>query len=382
MDAQSFLRAIPAAFATGATPYLTVFLLGLGVNQGWISSPSPALDFLSLWWILLIAAILYVLEKTTMFLPPAIGSVINQFWEIANAVLAPFLGALVGIATAQPSVNSGITIGMTSALVASVPRAARFATNAAMELPGVPLRKLGLSLVLDTVMGFLLAFYVMATSHPVLMIGLGIVTLAFTAFLVYELGALLRWIGFYLGAFWAKMVSWIPNPAKAKSQILPPEHQALLEHHTPDLTAWGMAQKGIQGASWRKGYLSIGNDGAAFTFQTFLLGYKIWQVEANRIRGAYLHRQFFLDILDMFFTDHKNRQRRARLVFLKDKEPLIRQIAERLQARITADGLTQLGDGIVGGVQRGVQATHEGVAQGKKKAGELAKKIKNNWDQN
>jgi hypothetical protein len=57
MELQSFVSAVPSAFAAGVSPYFTLLVLALGVRLHWIQSPPSTLEFIGAWWMIAIVGV-------------------------------------------------------------------------------------------------------------------------------------------------------------------------------------------------------------------------------------------------------------------------------------------------------------------------------------
>ncbi len=88
-------QSLGVAFATGISPYATVFALGLAGRLGWIPSLPAGLEPLTSIWILAIAGVLTLVEILATVIPG-----IASAWETAHSVVRPPAAALFAVLAA------------------------------------------------------------------------------------------------------------------------------------------------------------------------------------------------------------------------------------------------------------------------------------------
>jgi len=375
MGIQAYMQAIPIAFSAGSTLYLTALMLGIGVHMGWIQDPSPTAQFFGLWWVILLTFIFYAVENVMAVIPlPGIGTLIHVVWDIIHIIVAPIIGAFLGIATSGVDAESALPVAVVSAAVTFVPHITKSAGRRTLDLMPVPGKHLAFNMVKDLLVAGFLGLYLVALQHPLLMGSMSIFTIGLVVFLTYQLAATTRWIIFQMSAILTRFTTLF---VKSKtSDIVPSPHLALLGHQEPEIATRGLAQAGISGGNWRTGYILLLNQQLVFTYSTMFSGDKLWQININQVEIAYLYRRALVDVLEIHFADSKNKKRFARFVFLKDKEHLIQQIANRLEAKVTTTGIVAFSDKVSESGRKVVASTASGITTGIEESKKAATKSK------
>jgi len=382
MQLQSYMTAIPSAFATGVSPYFTLLVLSLGVRLNWIQSPPQTLEFVGSWWMLTIVGVLYTIEIAMGIIPiPAASKVIRIIWNVIHQVVTPLAAALVGVATAGATPEATLSVGAMSSAVAIVPQTIKSAGQEIVDMAPIPGKILIFNFIKDSLLTIFLGFYIFALEYPGLMAVMVVLSFGLMTVLTLQMGSALRWLWFHISAIMARFTSLVSK--RRKSDTLPSAHIALLEHQTPELVCKAMAQKGVPKANMRSGYLSIFSEQLFFTYKT-LFGYRLWKTNTDSLL-VYFHRGALLNVHDLHYTDVKGKQRIAHFVTLKSREPLARQLAERFSARVTTSDLIDLGDRFVEGAHKAAESTADGakktLEQGRQAAETLSVDLKQRTDQ-
>lgn len=170
--------ALGLACLAGINLYLTVFVVGLAINQHWIvlSPAYHSLEVLGNPVIVSIAGVLYFLEFFADKVPW-----IDSAWDAVHTIIRPIGGALLGIqvlghSTPTFDVMVALLAGTTSLMTHTAKATSRLVANTSPE----PFSNIGLSLVEDVAVvgGLALIHY-----NPAL--ALGIFTVALAAFIYF-----------------------------------------------------------------------------------------------------------------------------------------------------------------------------------------------------
>ncbi len=317
---------LPLAVSSGINLYATVLIAGLCIRFGWVQNTPAGLDVLAAWPVIVVAGVCYVLEFLADKIP-----FVDNLWDVIHTVIRPLGAALIGMAAvgkAEPLVV--VLAGLAMGSVALVSHAGKAGSRVALNVvsPAENISNIGVSLGEDLAAG---ALTVAALKYPLLA---GVGSLLILLVMILLVPRLLRWAWFVLSA----VAAWLRGGAQSalgqplSADTLPPMQAALVNHRNPSLSVRGKAQN-IRRAGGRTGYLSLLDDGIAFTYDTHS-GQEVWSVRQAQITAVRLRRRALMEVIEVRYVDDKRRERVARFVFLKDRarraEELTGQLAGRL----------------------------------------------------
>lgn len=327
MDALRIISTLlPLAVSSGINLYATVLIAGLCIRFGWIHNTPAGLDVLAAWPVIVLAAVCYVME----FLADKIQFVDN-LWDVIHTVIRPLGAALIGVAAlgkADPLVVVFASLAMGS--VALVSHAGKAGSRVALNVvsPAENVSNIGVSVGEDIMAGVLT---VTALKYP---LAAGALALLILLAMVMVVPRLLRWAWFVLSGVGA----WLRGGAQAALQrplpadSLPPMHAALLGNRRIGVCVRCKAQN-IRQAGGRTGYLSMLDDGIAFTYDTHSTQ-QLWSARLAQIAAVRLRRRALMEVLEVRYFDDKHKERVARFVFLKDRSRLAEELAAHLAGRL------------------------------------------------
>jgi Domain of unknown function (DUF4126) len=327
MDALRIISTLlPLAVSSGINLYATVLIAGLCIRFGWIQNTPAGLDVLAAWPVLVVAALCYGME----FLADKIQFVDN-LWDLIHTVIRPLGAALIGIAALGKADPLVVVLGsLAMGGVALVSHAGKAGSRVALNVvsPAENVSNIGVSLGEDIAAG---ALTVTALKYPLVAGALALLILLAMILLVPRL---LRWAWFVLNGVGA----WLRGGAQAAlkrplpADTLPPLHAALLGDRRTGISVRGKAQN-IRKAGGRTGYLSMLDDGIAFTYDTHSRQ-ELWSARLAQIAAVRLRRRALMEVIEVRYFDDKHKARVARFAFLKDRsrpaEELTAQLAGRL----------------------------------------------------
>ncbi|MBI5528293.1 MAG: DUF4126 domain-containing protein [Deltaproteobacteria bacterium] len=312
---------LPLALTSGFNLYLTVLVAGLCVRFGVVTGIPESMQVLGSWPVLTVAGLFFMLE----FLADKVNWVDNV-WDAIHTFVRPVGAAVLGVAalgSADPAV--AVLAALAAGSVALVSHGGKAGGRAALNIlsPFETATNIGVSLVENVFVG-VLAY--LAIKHPYLAAGIALVVLVL---LIVFVPMLLRWAWLTLRAVVARLKGFVSKVET--SYTLPASHLALLEHKTPEIAAICKAQK-VRGAGGRSGYLSLSDGVLSFTFDKWFSP-RIWSLSRQEIKASYVRRKILIDMIEVHYDDKKGRARLARFVFLKDRAPLLDQIAQKIAAQ-------------------------------------------------
>ena len=321
MDAlRTIATLLPLAVTSGINLYATILVAALSIRFGWVGNTPSTLDGLGSWVVIAVSGVFYVVEFLADKIP-----FVDNLWDIAHTFIRPLGAALLAFATlgrANPAVAA--IAAMAAGGIALVSHGGKAGSRAALNIvsPAENVTNIIVSLAEDIGVGLLVY---LALSYPYVATG---IAAGFLLLIVIYVPRLLRWLGFVFRAVFSRLKGFIRSVDQ--SDPIPAAHMAALQHNTPELAARCRAQN-IRGANGRVGYLGIVNDDLFFTYDR-KFGSRAWKASTARIMSAYWRRRTLMDILEVHYKGRANRPRVARFVFMKDRLPLVEQLADRLGA--------------------------------------------------
>jgi hypothetical protein len=88
-------QSLGVAWASGISVYATVAIVGLAMKLGWVAHPPAGLEGVAQWWVIGLAAVLYLFEFLATLIPGVASA-----WETFHSAIRPLAGAALAAATA------------------------------------------------------------------------------------------------------------------------------------------------------------------------------------------------------------------------------------------------------------------------------------------
>lgn len=189
MSATLLAQALALASAAGVSTYATVALLGLASRQGWIDQLPASLGGLASWWVIGLAAALYLVEFLATLVPGVASA-----WEAVHSTVRPLAGTALAVATAwnaDPAIV--VAAGLLGGTLALGTQATKLGARVAIDASPEPVTN-GAANVAEA--GFVATIALLVWEHPWIALGIALVTVALVALLVR---AAWRTIGRMLG---------------------------------------------------------------------------------------------------------------------------------------------------------------------------------------
>jgi hypothetical protein len=315
---------LPLAFTSGINLYLTVLVVGLSIRYGWVPDIPAGLQPLASLPMLITAGVFYVLEFFADKVP-----FVDNVWDLIHTVIRP-LGAaaltVIGVAGLElgPQIEFGMTLLAIVVALASHGGKAGTRTAVNMSSPLENLSNILISLLEDAGVA---ALVLLSLIYPAIA---NFITASLLVLIIVFVPLLLRWSWFTLRATLARLKAFVRQVDR--SDILPPEHAALLDNRTPDMCTHSQAQ-GIRGASGRYGYLSLLGDTLAFTYNRWFRS-QCWQLSLQRVEAIHIRERVLVTTLEIEYHDEREKIRQARFIFTKDRAPLVARMVQHIQERL------------------------------------------------
>jgi hypothetical protein len=177
MSATLLAQGMALASAAGVSTYATVAVLGFAARQQWIDQLPAGLQGLSSWWVIGLAATLYLVEFLATLVPG-----IASAWEAVHSTIRPLAGTALAVATvwqADPSVV--VAAGLLGGTLALGTQATKLGARVAIDASPEPLSN-GVANVAEA--GFVASIALMVWQHPWITLALTLLTLVLVALLV------------------------------------------------------------------------------------------------------------------------------------------------------------------------------------------------------
>jgi hypothetical protein len=324
MDAfHQFLMALPLSVTAGINLYMTVLVVGAAIRMGWVQDVPQGLDALASWPVLITAAVLYIIN----FVADKIQFVDNLS-DTIHTFIRPVGAAVVVlcIVSGQADPRVAIVAALAAGGAGFVSHSGKAGLRGLVNLvsPGENTTNIVLSVAEDIFVGLVT---LMAFTNPYIAFALA----AAVVVVVLAVAPVL----FRLGWFW--LVSVVVRVRamfgqKETSDEPPPAHAAAVGHELPAVCAVCRVQK-VRWMSGRTGHLMLLEGGLAFVCTKWLMLVRTWRVPRDRIAASYFRRCWFVDVLEVHYTDVRGRKRLARFIFTRYRSPLAEAIARGLGAR-------------------------------------------------
>jgi hypothetical protein len=272
--------------------------------------------------VLVVAGVLYALEFLADKIP-----FVDNLWDILHTFVRPVgAGALTiaGLIDLEPQVQ--VIVALLASVVALTSHSSKAGTRTVVNVtsPVENLSNILLSLAEDALVAAL-AF--VALLYP---LAANVITGTLLVLVLLFLPQLLRWGWFTLRAMLARLRGLVHQ--RRQPERLPPEHAALLETETPDISVRCRAQH-IRHANGRQGYLSLVGPHLMFTYKRWFR-MRSWQVDTQQVGTVAVRQRVLVTVLEVTRYDERQRPRIVRFVFTSDRVPLVEQVVGRLRQQI------------------------------------------------
>ncbi len=177
MSATLLAQAMALASAAGVSTYATVALLGFAARQHWIDNLPASLAGLSSWWVIGLAASLYLVEFLATLVPGVASA-----WEAVHSTLRPLAGAALAVATAW-NADPGIIVaaGLLGGTLALGTQATKLGARVAIDASPEPVTN-GVANVAEA--GFVATVALLVWQHPWIALAIALATTVVIALLV------------------------------------------------------------------------------------------------------------------------------------------------------------------------------------------------------
>ncbi len=321
MDALNLLAMIlPLSLASGLNLYISILTIGISIRMGWIENFPPELKILGSIPILLIAGILFVLQ----FFADKIQFVDN-IWDSIHTLIRPVGAALIALVVFADSNPALLVIGVLLAGSISLVSHSNKATTRMLINIMSPFESFSnktISLLEDSLVVLMTYF---AIRYPLIA---GTLALCLLILILVFTPRIIRWSLFLFKAVFYRFKGVINKVTENES--LPRSHLMLFENKKPEVVISCRGQN-IKGAHGRNGYISLIDSTLYFTYNKWFKP-RMWHVNKEKIVKTFFKQQLFVDIIEIYYQGEKNRERRIRLVFLKDRSPLVERLASKLSS--------------------------------------------------
>jgi hypothetical protein len=154
-----------------------------------------------------------------------------------------------------------------------------------------------------------------------------VIALILVVLIILFVPLVLRWTFFALRALFVRL--WGFMRKISESEILPPEHRALLDRGEIAVSARCNAH-GIPRGNGRSGFLSLQGSVLNFTYDRWFKSRR-WTLETDRILQTALKHRFLVDVLEVVYSGKGEKNRVARFAFPKDRAPLATRLLALVQ---------------------------------------------------
>ncbi len=311
---------LPVSLASGMNLYISVLTIGISVRMGWVENLPSELQILGSLPILIIAGILFVVQ----FFADKIQFVDN-LWDSVHTLIRPIGAALIALAMLTDSnpflLMPGVLLAGSISLVSHSSKATtRMLIN--VMSPFESFSNKTLSVLEDSLVVFLTYF---AIKYPVIA---GTFALCLLILILVFTPRIIRWSFFLFKAVFYRFKGVINKITE--NELLPQPHLILLDNKTPEISISCRGQN-IKGAHGRDGYVSLINSTLYFTYNKWFRP-RLWHISRERIKNSYFRQQLLVDIIEIHYLGEKDRIKKVRLIFLKDRSPLVERLASKLSS--------------------------------------------------
>jgi hypothetical protein len=177
MSATLLAQAMALASAAGVSTYATIALLGIAARQQWIDGLPSTLAGLTSWWVIGLAASLYLIEFLATLVPGVASA-----WEAVHSTLRPLAGTALAVATAW-NADPGIVVaaGLLGGTLALGTQATKLGARVAIDASPEPITN-GVANVAEA--GFVATIALLVWQHPWIALAIALATTILIALLV------------------------------------------------------------------------------------------------------------------------------------------------------------------------------------------------------
>ena len=177
MSATLLAQAMALASAAGVSTYATVALLGIAARLEWVDGLPSSLSGLTSWWVIGLAAALYLIEFLATLVPGVASA-----WEAVHSTLRPLAGTALAVATAWHA-DPGIVVaaGLLGGTLALGTQATKLGARVAIDASPEPVTN-GVANVADA--GFVATIALLVWQHPWVALTIALATTILIALLV------------------------------------------------------------------------------------------------------------------------------------------------------------------------------------------------------
>jgi hypothetical protein len=173
----ALVKALGVSYAAGINLYATVAVLGLAERLGWVGPLPGALSGVSQWWVIVLAATLYLIDFIATLVPG-----IASLWDTLHTFIRPPAAALLAVATVwggDPAVT--IAAGLLGGSLALTTNGAKLGARYTIDASPEPFTN-GVANLAE--LGFLSALLIQLWHHPVIALVVALVVLVVVALVV------------------------------------------------------------------------------------------------------------------------------------------------------------------------------------------------------
>jgi len=311
---------LPISLASGMNLYITVLTIGISIRAGWVEGLPEELKILSTLPVLIISGVLFVLQ----FFADKIQFVDN-IWDSIHTLIRPIGAALIAIAIFTGTNPALLIIGVLLAgSISLVSHSSKATTRMLINVmsPFESFSNKTLSVVEDGVVLFLTYF---AMKYPLIA---GTLALCLLFLILFFTPRIVRWSFFLFKSIFYRFKGVIKKIEN--NETLPQSHIILLGNKVPEITISCRGQN-VKGAHGRDGYISYEDNKLFFTYNKWFRP-RLWHISKERIGSSYFRQQLLVDVIEIIYKGEKDKERKVRFVFLKDRSPLVERLASKLSS--------------------------------------------------
>lgn len=309
---------LPLSLSSGLNLYITVLTIGISIRMGWVENLPPELQILASMPILIISGILFLLQ----FFADKIQFVDN-LWDSIHTLIRPIGSALIGLAILTGSNPLILMIGVLLAgSISLVSHSSKATTRMLINVmsPFESFSNKTLSIIED---GLVFGLTYFAIRYPMIA---GTIALCLLVLILIFTPRIMRWSLFLFKAIFYRFKGVINKISE--SELLPQTHLILLDNKRPEITISCRAQN-IKGAHGRDGFVSYNDSTLYFTYNKWFKP-RLWHIDKDRIINSYFKQQLLIDMIEIVYKGERDKEKKIRLIFLKDRSPLVEQLASKL----------------------------------------------------
>jgi hypothetical protein len=307
---------LPLAVSSGINLYATILVVGLSIRYGLVTDVPQVFTVLASWPVILTAGFFYVLE----FFADKIQFV-DHLWDTIHTFIRPFGAAVIAFsAVGEVDPSLALVAALISGSAALVSHGGKAGGRVALNTmsPAENISNIGVSLAEDVLVGVLA---VLALKYPVVA---AVIAGTILLLIIIFIPPLLRWSWFNVSA----LIAWLKGTVRpvTRSEELPTPHAEMLPN--PATFSLRCRAQGVKGANGKVGYLSLAGSEVCFTTIGWLRS-NVWCIPRQQLTEVVLHSRLLMDVLEMHFTDQRNKKSMVRFVCTRDRRQLVAEIVQK-----------------------------------------------------